>query len=229
MADVSVRVYVPYRLPTPVQGSPVAFVVDTFESALPASRFEIKDLETSASIFQIESSFNAPVFKDDFRQETFAMARAILYEHASTKIASRNWSCMVCSAPGCSFVHTAFLRRQIIHDEDTLDLDLQNSNQNPGICKTCIVLIDVAVLVCTHYEETPCYQEAIELSKKYAQRIMLHKDILVERPRKIEDESQKPFNNPSDISQPGMPMFKDCRFCRKSQATFACAACRKVG
>ncbi|KAJ9248878.1 hypothetical protein DTO207G8_7080 [Paecilomyces variotii] len=227
--DVSFRVYVPYRLSPPVDGAPVAFVLDAFKAPLPASRFEAKDREPSASVFEIESNFNTPVYENEYCEETFAFARAILHEHASTKVSDRKWSCVVCSGPASTFLHTAFLRRQVLHDDDTLDLDIENTNKDPSICKTCIVVVDVSLPACTNNGEEHCYQEGIELSKKYAQRIMMHKDILIERPREIEHDSQKPFNNPSDISQPGMPMFKDCRCCRKSQANFACAACRKVG
>ncbi|KAL1870383.1 hypothetical protein Plec18167_007517 [Paecilomyces lecythidis] len=227
--DVSFRVYVPYRLPSPVDGVPVAFVLDVFKAPLPASRFEPKDRETSASVFEIESSFNTPVYENEYREETFAFARATLHGHSSTKISERKWSCMGCSAPASTFVHTAFLRRQILHDYDTPDLEVEGTNRNPAIVKTCIVVVDVSVPVCTNRGEEPCYREGVELSQKYAHRIMMHKDILVERPHEIVDESQKPFNNPSDISQPGMPMFKDCRCCRNAEANFTCAACRKVG
>lgn len=227
--DVSFRVYIPYRLSPPVDGAPVAFVLDAFKAPLPASRFEAKDREPSASVFEIESNFNTPVYENEYCEETFAFARAILHEHALTKVSDRKWSCVVCSGPASTFLHTAFLRRQVLHDDDTLDLDIENTNKDPSICNTCIVVVDVSLPACTNNGEERCYQEGIELSKKYAQRIMMHKDILIERPREIEHDSQKPFNNPSDISQPGMPMFKDCRCCRKSQANFACAACRKVG
>ncbi|GAD92325.1 hypothetical protein PVAR5_0916 [Paecilomyces variotii No. 5] len=226
--DVSFRVYVPYRLSPPVDGAPVAFVLDAFTAPLPASRFEPKDRETSVSVFEIESSFNAPVYENEFREETFAFARAILHERSSTKISERKWSCVACSAPASTFVHTAFLRRQILHDEDLLDLSVDD-NRNPAICKTCIVVVDVSVPICTNRGEEPCYQGGVELSKKYAHRIMMHKDILVECPRKVMHEPQKSFNNPSDLSQSGMPLFKDCSTCRDAQATFACAACRKVG